>query len=298
MPGRRAAVTLRSVLNFSVDRRAAGALLLLSLTLLARAGDADAPYVMRDAAGRLEAWQVEATPEGLRKRVQSLPAGATLTVAGVGDVPAFTVKLRAPAGIAADRITTSKSAPLFVVADTHGEYEILAAMLYAASLVDGRLHWSFGRGHLVILGDVFDRGAHQPEILWLIYALEAEARKAGGGVDLVLGNHEVMAMRGDLRYLNPKYRQVAESSAWLVFRLFGADSVLGQWLRTRPTVLQLNDLLCLHGGISPELVERKMTLADINASVRAVLDQQAFADDAARERADFLATPTEPRRTT
>ena len=134
----------------------------------------------------------------------------------MGKLPNFSVKLRPPAAMDPDTADARADAPIFVVADTHGEYEILASMLKAQHVVDGKLRWSFGRGHLVVLGDVFDRGAHQTEILWLIYELEAEARKAGGGVHFVLGNHEAMELQGDLRYLNPRYRETTQ--------LLGVDS--------------------------------------------------------------------------
>jgi hypothetical protein len=161
---------------------------------------------------------------------------------------------------------------LFVVADTHGEFEILAGMLMKQGVVDRQLHWSFGRGRLVFLGDVFDRGPHQLEILWLIYQLEAQAGKAGGAVYLTLGNHETMVLRGDLRYLHARYRATAQLLGVSSYaQLFDADSVLGQWLRSKPAVLKLGDFLCLHGGISPGLVARKLSLADVNVAVRAGL---------------------------
>ena len=264
-------------------------LLPLLFAVAAVGADLDGPYVMQVAAGKLEAWTVEQGTDGPRKRIDPLSAGAKLKVAAVGALPAFEVTLRPPPPMASDTVTTRAKAPLFVVADTHGEYEIFADMLIKHRVVDGKLHWSFGRGYLVILGDVFDRGPHHTEILWLIYALEAEARKAGGGVAFVLGNHETMVMRGDLRYLNPKYRQtVAVLGVDSYSQLFGPGSVLGQWLRSKATVLKVNDLLCLHGGISRELVERKLSLADINGTVRAALNDTPLATDADRERADFL----------
>ena len=266
-------------------------LLLLGLLIAVEAAgaDLDAPYVMRTPAGKFEAWTVEQTAEGAKKRVVALPPGGKFTVGAVGDLPAFEVTLRPPPPTASDTVKTRAKAPLFVVADTHGEYEILADMLVRHHVVDGKLHWSFGRGYLVILGDVFDRGAHHTEILWLIYALEAEARKAGGGVLFVLGNHETMVMRDDLRYLNPKYRQSAAILGVDSYsQLFGPDSVLGQWLRTRAAVLKVNDLLCLHGGISRELVERKLSLANINGAIRSVLDDRIPDIESERERAEFL----------
>jgi hypothetical protein len=275
---------------------------LLFVLLLARlsgapalAAESDGPYVMRNAAGKLEAWSIETTPQGASKRITPLEDGATISIAAVGAVPPFTVTLRPEEKVAPDSVTTKNNTALFVVADTHGEYEILAQMLMSQHVVDRALRWNFGRGHLVVLGDVFDRGPNQTEILWLLYALEAQARKAGGGMDFVLGNHEVMSMRGDLRYLNPRYR---ESAALLgvdsYSALFSARSVLGQWLRTKPAVLKLNDLLCLHGGISPELVQRKLAPADINSTIRTLLGDSVFDTDAARERAVFLLGETGP----
>lgn len=270
-------------------------LALLWVLRMAVAAEADGPYVVRNAAGKLEAWSVQVAPEGARKQVMPAAPGSRLAVAAVGSLPAFEVTLRAPADLAADTVTAGAGLPLFVVADTHGEYEILAGMLVKQGVIDDALRWKFGRGRLVFLGDVFDRGSHQLEILWLIYALEAQARQAGGAVHLVLGNHEVMALRGDVRYLNAKYRETAQLLGAAEYaRLFDAGSVLGQWLRSRPTVLKLNDMLCLHGGISPEVVDRKLSLQDINGAVRAALDGREPAGGAERELAGFLTGESGP----
>lgn len=261
----------------------------------ATAGDADGPYVLRNAAGKLEAWSVEVTTEGAHRKVVPIAAGGKIAVPGVGSLPSFEVRLRSPAGVAPDAIGVGAKQPLFVVADTHGEYEILAGLLMKQGVIDGRLRWSFGHGRLAILGDVFDRGAHQTEILWLIYELEAQARKAGGAVYLVLGNHETMALRGDLRYLHAKYRDTAQLLGVASYaQLFDNGSVLGQWLRSKPAVLRLNDYLCLHGGISPGLVDRDLSLAEINSAVRAVLMGREPAAGEERERAEFLFGETGP----
>jgi hypothetical protein len=207
----------------------------------------------------------------------------------VGDAPAFTVRLRGAASSAAEEINPSPRTPLFVVADTHGEYELLVAQLRRHGVVDGKLAWAFGRGRLVVLGDVFDRGAHHTEILWLLYKLEAEAQEAGGGAHLLLGNHEVMVMGGDLRYLHPKYvetTQVLGASSYS--ELFGAETLLGQWLRTRPVMLKIRDQLFLHAGVSRALADSGMSLHDINAAMRSLISGGAPADDTGRRRADLL----------
>jgi hypothetical protein len=261
--------------------------------LCSRAAPVDGPYVVRGAAGGLEAWTVEGADA--RQQARPVVVGAVVEVSAVGSLPAFPVTLRMPAPVAKDTVTVAASAPLFVVADTHGEFEILVHMLRAHRVVNGKLGWSFGRGQLVILGDVFDRGLHQLEILWLLYELEAQARKAGGAVHLLLGNHEVMALRGDGTYLNEKYQRTARQSGVRGYSLlFDADSVLGQWLRTRPAVLKLNDGLYLHGGVSPALVDRKLSLAEVNDGVRAGLNKLPPFSPGERERVEFLLGPAGP----
>jgi hypothetical protein len=264
------------------------ALLVVCLLFTHLAVAADGPYVL--AKG--DAWQALTVEEAAgvpRKRAADLAAGASIDVKAVGNLPAFQVKLRGPATAAPDEIHTSGKAPMFVVADTHGEYEILVAMLRKHGVVNAKLGWNYGRGDLVVLGDVFDRGSNQLEILWLLYQLEGEARRAGGGVHLVLGNHEVMVLTGDLRYLNPKYVQTTQLMGVNSYsELFGPTSVLGQWLRTKPVVLKINDLLCLHAGISRALVDSGLNLRQINAGVRSVLAGTSPEDESQRQLLELL----------
>lgn len=236
----------------------------------------DGPYITRSSAGTWTARWIE----GTEVRDRTVKVGDVVTVAAVGTLPAFDVELRGPAGPAADEIDVGARTPLFVMADTHGEFEIAAQLLQRHGVIDERLQWSFGKGHLAVLGDVFDRGPNQTEILWLIYQLEAEARRAGGGVHLAIGNHESMVLLGDERYLHPKYRHVASMLG--VERhvvLWNEQSLLGEWLRSKAAVFRLGDFLCLHGGVSRELMDRGLTLAQVNRAVRAALTMQPSAFD-------------------
>lgn len=240
------------------------------LAAAALAAPVDGPYVVRGEGGALEVWSVAA--DGAPRKSGPVAAGEKVRIAAVDSMPAFDATLRAPAKTAADSLAVPAKSPIFVVADTHGEFASLGRLLQAHRVVNAKLHWSFARGHLVILGDVFDRGPNHTEILWLLYQLEAEAAKAGGGVHLLLGNHETMVMMGDLRYLNSKYVETARAFGVEYYRLFDAQSVLGQWLRSRPAVLRINRQLFLHAGISRALVERKLALADINSTIRKTLE--------------------------
>ncbi|MCK5326784.1 MAG: metallophosphoesterase, partial [Woeseiaceae bacterium] len=90
---------------------------------------------------------------------------------------------------------------IVAVSDIHGAYDALVATLQEAEVIDKRLAWSGGKTHLVITGDVLDRGPDSRRVMDLMIRLEHEAPLAGGRVHQLLGNHEVMNLIGDLRYV-------------------------------------------------------------------------------------------------
>lgn len=99
-----------------------------------------------------------------------------------------------------------------VFGDLHGDYDKFVDMLRMAGLVDQNNSWIGGRTHLVQLGDVPDRGPNSRSILDLLHRLEAPARRAGGAVHALIGNHEAMNVEGDLRYVSAgEYASFADS---------------------------------------------------------------------------------------
>jgi hypothetical protein len=144
---------------------------------------------------------------------------------------------------------------LFIVGDTHGDPDALISGLQAAHLIDDDLRWSGGRSHLVFAGDLTDRGPDVLRVLWLVYRLEREAAAAGGRVHVLLGNHEIMVMLSDLRYVHPKETEVAELHGTPYDRMFDVrESLLGRWLAARPAVVRIGSVLVTHGGIAHETV--------------------------------------------
>jgi len=151
-----------------------------------------------------------------------------------------------------------------VISDIHGEYEIYINILKAQGIIDKNLNWRFGKGHLVILGDSFDRGDKVTELLWHIFGLEKQAEKAGGMVHIMMGNHETMILSKDTRYINPKYIGVEAIAETKYYDLYSAESVLGIWLRHHPVIISINNIIFVHGGISIELVRRNLKIPQIN----------------------------------
>jgi len=90
---------------------------------------------------------------------------------------------------------------IVAIGDVHGDYQSLLDLLRTAALVDAKGAWTGGATHLVLTGDMIDRGDHSAQVLDLLMDLEPQARKAGGRLHALIGNHEAMDIYGDLRYV-------------------------------------------------------------------------------------------------
>lgn len=221
--------------------------------------DGDGPYVFRAPGNRLEALWV---CKGKVVR-RSFPARDGTRIKPRCGYPRA---LAIPARIAAGEAPLPAGARIIAISDLHGQYGLTLRLLRANGVIDGQDQWNAGRDHLVVAGDVFDRGEDVTETLWLLFQLQQQARAAGGAVHFLLGNHETMALYGSTHYVHPALIDNARRLGRKYDALYAADSVLGQWLRTRPALLRLGDTLFVHGGISPANLELAVAAAATNAA--------------------------------
>jgi hypothetical protein len=87
------------------------------------------------------------------------------------------------------------------IGDLHGDYAQYINVMRSAGLIDKKGKWSGGKTHLVQTGDIPDRGADTRKIIDHIVKLAKQAKRKGGYVHLLIGNHEAMNVVGDLRYV-------------------------------------------------------------------------------------------------
>ena len=178
----------------------------------------------------------------------------------------FTVKLKKE--LENEKTEYSKVTRQFVVSDIEGNFGAFRKLLQGNKVIDANLNWTFGTGHLVLTGDFVDRGTQQTEVLWLIYSLEEKAKAAGGYVHYVLGNHEIMNMSGDLRYLHAKYVEHAILLQEKFPALYGENTELGRWLRTKNVLEKIGDVLFCHGGISSTVNKIDLSISKVSKLVR------------------------------
>jgi hypothetical protein len=100
------------------------------------------------------------------------------------------------------------------IGDVHNDFDDFVAILRRTGLIDKQNHWTGGKTTFVQVGDLLDRGPKPREVIDLMMSLEREAVQAGGRVVSLLGNHEVMNIMGDLRYVTPmNYTSFADGNS-------------------------------------------------------------------------------------
>ncbi|MDR7069537.1 hypothetical protein J2X02_002388 [Pseudoxanthomonas japonensis] len=225
----------------------------------------DGPYIIQLTPRRYEALWV---CDGKVEREEHRTRRKTITIAPRCGYERPAVL---PAHLADAESVPYDGGRIVALSDIHGQYALMVKLLRAHRVIDGNDDWALGRDHLVITGDVFDRGDKVNEVFWLLFQLQQQADAAGGAVHFLLGNHETMVLYDDLRYVNPKYVEVARLLGRPYSALYGADTVIGGWLRTRPVMLKLGDTLFLHGGIAPENLDLVTGIHATNAAYRGSL---------------------------
>ncbi len=197
-------------------------------------------------------------------------------------------------------------ARVVALSDVHGAYDAMVETLGAAGVIDDDLAWSGGATHLVIVGDLLDRGPRSRDVMDFLMRLETEAPAAGGRVHLLIGNHESMNMIGDLRYVSAEeYAAFAADEtaemrdrwyrAWTkrlsadpedpavreqfdgrfpagyfaLRRAFSSDGHYGRWLLTKPVIAVINGTAFVHGGLSPIVAD--IGLEGVNVDLQAQL---------------------------
>ncbi|MDY8135906.1 ankyrin repeat domain-containing protein [Aquimarina sp. 2201CG5-10] len=150
------------------------------------------------------------------------------------------------------------------VSDIHGQFDVFIELLQNHGIINHNHKWNFGNGHFVVTGDIFDRGPQVSEVLWFLYDLEKQAEQKGGKLHVLLGNHDVMVLNGNLRSVHPKYTEISNVLDRPINSLFTKGTVLGDWLRTRPVLVKINNMLFTHGGFHPDVVTKGLSIDQIN----------------------------------
>ncbi len=161
-------------------------------------------------------------------------------------------------------------ARLAALGDVHGDLKAARKALRLAGAIDGDDQWIGGELVVVQTGDQLDRGDKEEKILELFEDLAEQAHAAGGAFYSLLGNHEVMNVDQDFRYVT--------DGGWTDFQdvSFDPEDPLfedlepgqegraeafrpgGPWasiLAEHNVLMVIGDTAFVHGGILPSHVD-------------------------------------------
>lgn len=85
------------------------------------------------------------------------------------------------------------------IGDIHGAFNGVREILRKVELIDQKDRWVGGDSVLVQTGDFLDRGPGATKVARLLMKLQKQAPEHGGKVIVLLGNHEILNILGDLR---------------------------------------------------------------------------------------------------
>lgn len=233
----------------------------------------DGPYVMYNEAGQMRVIRMDQKGRLLDSVYPKIPKNYMLDVFSNNGKRHFQVKLHPFSRPAWENGAREKT---LVISDPHGDLESFIAVLQNNGVIDKNYNWIFGKNQLVVIGDVFDRGEDVLPIYWLMYKLEQEALEAGGIMTFLLGNHEEMVLRNNLKYTRSKYKNLAEKLNIEYPGLWNGESELGRWLQTRNLMQVIGKDLYVHAGLSPEFSRMNYSIPAVNEEVgKSILLDQA-----------------------
>lgn len=222
-------------------------------------GVSDGPYVQESDEGYSAVWIHKG-----KKHIENQISKTTTSI----QYKEMTATLPIRRMIEEQTIEYQKVSKIAAISDIHGQYDTFITLLKSNNIINKNEKWNFGEGHVVVAGDIFDRGPQVTEVLWFLYDLEKQAAQQGGKLHVLLGNHDVMVLNGNLRSVHPKYTEVATILEKPFHSLFTKETVLGNWLRTRPVVIKINHMLFTHGGLHPDIVTKNLSLNEINTAFK------------------------------
>ena len=162
---------------------------------------------------------------------------------------------------------------MIAIGDHHGDLFYSLATLHSAGVIDQNGQWSLGDAIVVQVGDILDRGDDCRYILDFYHKLGQEAEAAGGQVIQLLGNHEIMNLGNQLRYVTKGDFSLFGGRTNRA-KAFRPSSEYGRRVRQFPLVATVNDTVFVHGGIMPVWAEKGV--AELNRLAAKALAEENY----------------------
>lgn len=155
---------------------------------------------------------------------------------------------------------------IVAVGDIHGDISALERVLRMAGIIDGENKWIAENTVVVQTGDIMDRGDYDYEVIQLIEKLRPEATAFNSELIVLCGNHEIMNLTGDFRYVTePADATFVSREGQPRSELFAQGGEYALMLSQYPLVKIIAGNVFVHGGVSPDHVAMGIDVINQNA---------------------------------
>ncbi len=165
---------------------------------------------------------------------------------------------------------------IIAIGDLHGDYKATLLTLRKANLINSKNQWTGGETVVVQIGDQIDRGGRpgnfsdedsEIKILNLFTRLHKQAKKRGGGVYSLLGNHELMNVFGNFDYTSAQGLKHFGGAKNRLEAFKPGGKIASKMALSRNVIMRIGNFVFVHGGISPNIA-KKYKLHEINEMMR------------------------------
>jgi hypothetical protein len=163
----------------------------------------------------------------------------------------------------------------WAIGDIHGARARLLELLGEAGIIDERSRWTAGPVTGICIGDYVNRGEDGAGVVALLRQLQQQARRAGGNLIPLLGNHDVLMCAVLAERRRTSYGEVA--SRWLLnggrfldLEALERDQEAEAWLRELPALALVGETLYLHSDTIAYL-QLGASIAEVNETVSAIM---------------------------
>ncbi|ORX55832.1 Metallo-dependent phosphatase [Anaeromyces robustus] len=158
---------------------------------------------------------------------------------------------------------------IIAVGDIHGDYNQFIKILTHAKLIDKNKNWIGKNTIFVQVGDLMDRGDESKKIFDLMMKLKKQAKKKGGVIHSLLGNHEILNLTGDFRYT---YLSDIKSYGTIEKRrkALALNTKYGDYIRKEmESVVVIDDMIFVHAGLLSR--DAALGIKNVNKKIRKIL---------------------------
>ena len=194
---------------------------------------------------------------------------------------------------------------IIAIGDIHGDFKALLKALYKANIIDTNGDWDKNNKDTIVIqmGDLLDRGGRGHEdtdnyreeidILQYIEHLNKQATdkkdKLNSAFITLIGNHELMNMLGDFRYVSETAMRGMGGDEGRR-KLFSAGGPIAKHLGCCSYgICKIGDWTFVHGGVLPQhLKDKNFSFSKVNQLIRKIMRGEVNKSSLNSSERDFI----------